>query len=85
MKPTYYVLKIQALNQDFSLLHQFTYRTKSEENGETWKDIYAVIEVKNGNAHIVSDGYHSRGKAIEVVNSFNGEQSETNYLFDSQR
>jgi hypothetical protein len=67
----YYALKIPALYGDYSLRHQFTYRSKGEENGQEWKNIWAVIEVRDGNAQIVSDGYHSRRKTMVAVKCFN--------------
>jgi hypothetical protein len=67
----FYALKIPALDGDLSLRHQFTYRNPDEENGQEYKTLWAVIEVRGDNAQIVSDGYHSGRKAMEVVNCFN--------------
>jgi hypothetical protein len=64
----YYTLKIPALLwDDLSLRHQFTYTKPDEENGQEYKDLYAVIEVKNEKARIVADGFHSKRKADDYI------------------
>jgi hypothetical protein len=63
----YYTLKIPAMSQDLSLRHQFTYQKPDEENGQEYNNIFCVIEVKNENARIVADGFHSKRKADDYI------------------